>query len=697
MRFKLFKNSKLKSNAISYIALLSAALAFNIAYGEIAFAQAQETIIVTGKANKYNPKNIVTATKTDTPLLNVPQSVNVITREVLDDQASRSLSDVLHYIPGITVGQGEGNRDQITIRGQATTADFFIDGVRDDVQYYRNLYNIERVEVLKGPYALIFGRGGGGGIVNRVQKSPLSKDFIKTRASINSFGAYDIGFDYNSKINDNSAFRINAFYENLENHRDYFGGERYAVNPYYAVSLNDDWKLGVSYEYVNDKRVTDRGVPSKNMRPAIDLKKQFFGVPNINEASLEANIAKLRLDGNLSDNVSVTSSLLYGDYDKSYTNVYANRALTDLNTVELDAYKDPTKRNNFLFQSNLIWDTNFLGLSHTIMGGFEYSNQKTDNSRQIATFAPTRILNLNSIVFPNVSFGAKSRDTSSEVKVLSVYAQDQITINEKFLAIIGLRFDKFDINGRDILAARNFARIDEEVSPRLGLIYKPKQNTSLYASYSKSFLPRSGEQFLSMTITQENLAPEEFENKEIGFKWDLLDNLSLNIAAFELLRSNSTTPDPRNVLNTINIGETKTSGTELSLVGSINKKWQISSAYSIQEGVLEGNSDIKLAQVPSYQGSLWNKYQFNSNFGMGFGIIHQSSFYAQIRTNGTVTSVPEFTRADAAAYVKLNDKANIQINVENLFGVQYFSDAHNNNNITPGAPSNIRFTISSKF
>jgi len=160
-----------------------------------------ESIIITGKTQGYRAVDSITATKTDTPLLDVPQSVNVVTRAQLDDQALYSLGEVLRYVPGVTVGQGEGNRDQFTLRGQNTTADFFLDGVRDDVQYFRGLYNLERVEILKGPYALIFGRGGGGGIVNRVQKSPSpASRFLDARASANSFGAYDLSLDLNAPV-----------------------------------------------------------------------------------------------------------------------------------------------------------------------------------------------------------------------------------------------------------------------------------------------------------------------------------------------------------------------------------------------------------------------------------------------------------------------------------------------------------------
>jgi len=302
-------------------------------------------IIVIGKAHGYVAQQIVTATKTDTPLIDVPQSIQVVTRDRLDDQASHSIADVLRYVPGTTVGQGEGNRDQITLRGQNTTADFFLDGVRDDVQYYRGLYNIERVEILKGPYALIFGRGGGGGIINRVQKTPdPSGSFVTLRASANSFGAHDIAADVNAPMGEAVALRVNGAYEAFDNHRDYYDGERYAVNPYLAARLGERWSLGLSYEYVHDDRVTDRGVPSVATaagRPNAPLRgfdDQFFGVPGLNRMKLEAHIAKLRLDGELADNLKLTSTVLYGDYDKIYINAFANGAATGPHgTVALDA------------------------------------------------------------------------------------------------------------------------------------------------------------------------------------------------------------------------------------------------------------------------------------------------------------------------------------------------------------------------
>lgn len=662
------------------------------------------TIIVTGKANGYKADNSVTATKTDTPLLDVPQSISVVTRERLDDQAQRSMADVLRYIPGTTVGQGEGNRDQITLRGQNTTADFFLDGVRDDVQYYRGLYNIERVEILKGPFALIFGRGGSGGIINRVQKTPSAEALsVGGTASVNTFGAWDVAADINAPISGNAAFRLNANYESLDNHRDFFGGERYAINPYVAVDLGQ-WKLGLSYEYVNDDRVTDRGVPSiattagQPNRPITGYRDTFFGIPGVNRTGLEAHIVKARLDGELAENLDWSTTVLYGDYDKYYTNVFANGAASgQAGTVALSSYTDPTQRRNFIAQSNLVWDVNLGSIGNTILLGLEYGDQDSANQRRNGTLSNST-LNLANIVYPTVTFGALARDTVSNVQFFSAYAQDQISFGEHVDVVVGLRYDRFEIKGTDLIGVpRSFARTDEKVSPRIGLILKPQENISIYGSYSRSFLPRSGDQFLTMTTSQQNLAPEKFTNYELGAKWDIRPDLNVTLALFQLDRTNATTPDPNNVTATINIGETRTKGVEFALTGRITPKWQIGGGYTYQDAQLKGNGFVRLAQVPEHQFALWNRYDFNRSIGAGLGVIHQTSQFAAIRTAANTTRLPGFTRVDAALFFKASERLELQLNVENLLDEKYFSDAHNNNNITPGAPINARFTARVKF
>lgn len=659
-----------------------------------------QPIVVTGRARGYQALDTVTATKTDTPLIDVPQSVSVITAEQVEDQGLDGLGDVLRYVPGVTVGQGEGNRDQITLRGQNTTADFFIDGVRDDVQYFRPLYNLERVEVLRGPYALIFGRGGGGGIINRVQKAPSADAaFGEGRVFADDLGGHGLWLDLNRPLGDRVAFRLNGMFEESESFRDFVDGSRWAINPYLAAEIAPGWNLGLSYEHVDDDRVPDRGVPSYLGRPLEGYDALFFGVPGVNRTTLDADVAKLRIDGRIAPGLTLNTTVVVADYDKLYANVYASGPATSpTGTVPLAAYVDTTDRNNALFQSNLIWETLGGPIEHRVMVGVEYGDQETDNARLNGTLSnPT--FSLTAPAYPTVAFGTPARDTSSRVTTTSVYAQDQIGLGRFLDVILGLRWDRFEIEGTDFLPTpdRAFGRTDEMVSPRLGLVWKPAETASVYASYSRSFLPRSGEQFASLTPTTQNLEPEEFENLELGAKWDARPGLSLTAALFELRRTNATTPDPANPAATINVGETRTRGLELGVVGRVTDRWTVAGGYAWQDAVLNGNDAVELAQVPEHSLSIWNRYEATDRLGLGLGVVHQSDQWAAIRTSPTTTRLPGFTRVDAAVFWALTPTVDVQLNVENLLDEGYWADAHNNNNLTPGAPRNARLTLSARF
>jgi len=337
-------------------------------------------------------------------------------------------------------------------------------------------------------------------------------------------------------------------------------------------------------------------------------------------------------------------------------------------------------------------------LTHKILIGAEYGDQKSANRRFNGTLSNASF-NLANPLFPTVAFNTLSRDTVSDVEFFSAYVQDQISVSEHIDVVAGLRYDRFDISGTDFFPAvdRPFARKDDKISPRVGLIFKPQENVSIYTSYSQSFLPRSGDQFLALSVTQQNLAPEKFTNYEVGAKWDIQPNLNVTLALFQLDRSNATTPDPANPLASINIGKTRTQGIELAATGRITDAWQVHGGYSYQDAKLAGNDFVRLGQVPKHQASLWNRYDFNEALGAGIGVIHQSSQFAAIRTAATMTKLPAFTRVDAALYYELSEKIQLQLNVENLLGTEYYSDAHNNNNISTGAPLNGRFTIRAKF
>jgi catecholate siderophore receptor len=260
-------------------------------------------------------------------------------------------------------------------------------------------------------------------------------------------------------------------------------------------------------------------------------------------------------------------------------------------------------------------------------------------------------------------------------------------------------YRRFNIEGIDLQPnpERPFALADEKISPRLGLIYKPQPNVSIYGSYSQSFLPRSGDQFLSLSTTQQNLAPEQFVNHEVGAKWDIRPDLNVTAAVFRLDRTNATTPDPLNPLVTINVGETRTEGVELAMTGRVRSNWQISGGYSWLDARLQGNESVRLAQTPKHQFSVWNRYDVSRRLGFGLGVIHQSSQFAAIRTSATTTRLPAFTRVDAAVFYRVSDTIQLQLNIENLLDESYVSDAHNNFNISTGAPLNARLTLAARF
>ncbi len=653
------------------------------------FADDHDEIIVTGRT-LANEK--FSATKTPTLIVNVPQSLSVIPDELIEEQGFVSVADVIQYTPGVSMGQGEGHRDQLTIRGQNTTADFFLDGLRDDVQYFRPLYNIAQIEILRGSNAMIFGRGGGGGVINRVtKKATTDESFNELTVSGNTFGSAYGATDNNIVLGDGSAVRLNAFYEVLDNHRDFFEGNRLAINPTARFDLSNDTHLDLSYEFVDDGRTVDRGVPSLNGAPLTGFNNTFFGDPDANETTLQAHIAKARLDHRLGENLSLNGTLQYADYDKFYQNIYPIGIDLVADQVSLDGYRDTTDRQNLIAQANMIAELDMGGLHHTILVGAEYADQATENGRMDVFFEDSAddqisIAFTDPLAIPAFSFPTYTRNRASDVNVLSVYAQNQVDIGDHVKVIGGLRFDSFDIEVDDIIAGAQFSRQDDEISPRLGLIYKPQENVSIYASYSQSFLPRSGDQFLSLSPTTEALAPEEFLNYELGAKWDINPDLAMTAAVFQLDRERSTIVDPTNPEDTLLI-TSETKGLEFQLMGHITENWNVSAGYSYLDAPDVG-------QVPEHMVSLWNRYELGKKLGLGLGLIYQDGQYA---SSSRTVMLPEFTRVDAALFYHVSEDLDLQLNVENLFDKDYFSAAHNNNNITPAAPLNARVTLRTKF
>jgi len=700
-------NSKSKfwvSQAISLPSLIVyLTICLTLLISPVAFAQEGEIEEVIVKGNVLYSDQ-VNALKTPVEVIDVPQTVSIVTDEDIRKQGFRAIGDIIRYTPGVNTSQGEGHRDAVVFRGVRSTADFYQDGVRDDVQYYRSLYNVEQVEILRGPNALLFGRGGTGGILNRVtKKAVVGENFGSFDFGLDSFGASDLAADYNVETGANTAIRFNLHSDALENHRDHYDGDRLGFNPTMRVNLSPATTLDLSYEYADHERFIDRGVPTMNGEPVEAFDETVFGDPDINLTTLEADIFRGSLNHEFSDTSKAVVSITSSEFEKMYRNLYASGY--DGTLVTMDGYLDPTERENLIISANLINELTIGSTKHTLLIGTEMVDTDNSNLRYDTYWSTTQKdkesfqvsrpmdFSVNSAgVATSVDFTTKLKSkTESEIEVTSFYIQDQIDVNDNLKLMLGARVDTFDITVKDIKSGTSQSREDDEVSPRAGLIFKPDENISWYISYSESFLPRSGEQFKKLDANAARLDPDVFENTEFGMKWSINPNLYLTAAYFDSEQTQAVR-DSVTGENSEIVG-LQVDGYELELKGDINEKLSIAFGVSSMDG--ETSSGGEPREIPDIQTSLWATYQVNDRFGWGFGFTHQGE--SNISNNKPGLVLPDYTRVDIAAYYMISDEWSMQFNVENLTDELYFPHSHSTHQASVGESMNAGISIRRNF
>ena len=660
-------------------------------------------IVITGERVPYGVKVTTTATKTATDIRNIPQALTIVSSQQIADQQLRSIGDLLLFVPGASYNSGEGNRDTLVLRGNSSTADFFIDGVRDDVQYFRDFYNIDRVEVLKGPNAMIFGRGGGGGIVNRVLKRPSLNVARRATASGDGWGARRISADIDQPLSDAFAVRLNGVYENSDSFRRHVDLKRYGINPTAAVLVGPNTRVDFSYEYFHDRRTADRGVPANGNEPIRGFTRTFFGDPHKSFAKADVNLATIAVEHRLAEGLTLKNRTMFGDYDKFYQNIFPASFNPTTQRVTLSGYNNRNDRKNLFSQTDLVWENRLAGIDQTLLMGFELGRERSRNRRMTAGFVGSNSVPVSEpTVDANVIFAPSATDSNNRVKatVAAFYVQDQLRPASWLEIVAGLRFDSFKIDVDDFRATGggNFGRRDHLWSPRLGLILKPSDDLSVYASFSRSYLPQSGDQFSSLTDVTEGLKPERFDNYELGAKLQLPAGLLATAAVYRLDRTNTRATDPLTLL-TVLTGAQRSRGLELGLERSITSRWLVSAGYTLQEAKITRTTTAapagrKVPLVPRHSFSLWNRYDFTKTIGAGLGVIARSKSYASI---SNAVKLPGYARVDAALYYQLPGGIEAQINLENLLGAHYFPTANSDNNISPGAPRTVKASIGYRF
>jgi catecholate siderophore receptor len=660
---------------------------------------------VTISASGIDPGQVTsTATKTPTPIRDVPQSITVVGQELMNDQLMTSISDVVRYVPGVTTHQGENNRDQIIIRGNSTSADFFVNGVRDDVQYFRDVYNIDRIEALKGPNAMIFGRGGAGGVVNRVLKEAVFQPVRAVSLQGGMYGNRRVTADFDQPLSSTVAVRVNGMFEHSDSFRTEVGLERYGISPTVTILPTSQTRVVFSYEHLHDSRTADRGITSFAEAPAAVDPSLYYGNPDDSHVNVGVNLGSATIEHRWRGAI-IRNRTMFAGYDRFYQNYVPGIASPDQTLVALSAYNNATERTNVFNQTDVIVAIATGRIRHSLLFGAELGRQGTNNFRNTGFFndATTSVQAPfeNPTISIPVTFRQSATDADNHVRarVASAYAQDQLELSRHVQLLGGVRFDQFDLSYRNNRNGQTLTRPDNLVSPRAGVVFKPVTPLSIYGSYGVSYLPSAGDQFSSLTAITQQMKPEQFTNYEIGAKWDVLSGLSFATAVYRLDRTNTRSTDPNDPTRIVQTGSQRTAGYEFGVDGHVTPSWRMAGGYAYQDAFVTSattaaKTGAEVAQVPHHTFSLWNNYQLHARLSAALGVIYRSDMFAAI--DNTVV-LPGYTRIDAATFVPLNKRARLQVNVENLFDKKYFANADNNTNISPGYPRTIRVGLVTAF
>ncbi|WP_372239590.1 TonB-dependent receptor [Pseudomonas sp. L-22-4S-12] len=654
------------------------------------------------------------ALKTDAPLRDIPQTVNVVPASVIRDQGAQSMEDVLKNVPGIGLSNGDGQRDQVTIRGFSAIGDIFVDGFRDDALYFRDLSNIERVEVIKGPAAVLYGRGSSGGLINNVSKKPNFAPQQEVGVSFDSEGQRRSQFDagWADQQQGDKALRLTGALEDSDTFRDDGYTERKAIAPSAYFRLSDDLELNLGATYLYDQRLIDFGIPARDGRPVdVDRDKRFgSGDPDQDYARSEVFTLTAGFDYQIDDGLSLSNNTRYYHYDLDRNNTLADsgakRFVTAPNgelLVKLNRGNVARDEYGVFNQTELKQQAQLAGLQHSLLYGVELGHQ--DKHQRVfsqSNVAQVPVYRDALVVVPEHAGTLTSKGTNFQ-ETAGFYVQDLIELNAQWKALLGVRYDIFGQEYDDERAANvDLDRTDKTWSPRAGLVFQPDQVQSYYVSVSRGYQP-SGEVF-AVNAANADLEPEETTNYELGSKWELFDGrLSLTAAVFRLERTNMKTADPANPALLVLAGEQRTDGFEATFSGELGDRWQVYGGYAyldaeITQSNSKTNGVANEGQTPTLtprnSANLWLVRQLAPRWRLGMGANYVDERYTAL---DNVTVMPGYTTFDAA--LLYNEPTwDAALRLSNLTNKDHYASAHGSVDlITPGAPRTLELSANYRF
>ncbi|MBD6619068.1 TonB-dependent receptor [Komarekiella sp. 'clone 1'] len=663
-------------------------------------------LVVTGEQDSYRVPNATTATRTDTPLRDIPQSIQVIPQQVIQDQQATRLVEVLKNAPGVVLGS-RSPRDPlniINIRGFNASNDILINGLPDPTTSEVGFgANIERVEVLKGPASVLFGQGGLGGKVNMVTKQPLPDPFYAVDASVGSYNLYRGAIDLSGPLNDSKTvlYRLNASAQTRESFIDFYGHRDYLVAPSLAFQLGDRTKLTLAAEYGLSEGTYDFGIPPRgsvlpNLNGRIP-RNRFVSEPDFNQVSNEVFRIGYDLEHRFSDNWQARSVFRASLFRLRRDTVFPLALQSDGRTLnrgqEVGTKYDA---NTYNLDNYVVGNFATGSIKHQIVAGFNLRRTDTDYKAALDfNYTPLNIFNPVYGRTP-IEQNFERFINKDRVQQLGIYLQDQITLAENLKLLLGGRFDIANQKYQEPFEQIDDFKQTEAFSPRVGIVYQPIQPISLYASYSRSFNYSTSSGFAPAEAE-----PERGTQYEIGVKADITDRLAATLAFYDLTRSNLPTSDLDNPFRSILVGEQRSRGIEFDISGEILRGWNVIAGYAFTNAEITEDKDFpignQLNNVPKHALNLWTTYELQSGDlkGLGFGL---GVFYYGDRQGDLENTfvLPGYTRTDASIFYK-RDNFRAALNIQNLFDVDYFVSAQNRNRVLPGDPLTVQGTISWEF
>lgn len=710
-------------------------------------------------ADSYKPETS-SSPKFTQPLVDTPQTITVIKKEVLQDQGATTLTEALRNTPGITFQMGEnGNTstgDAVFMRGFDTSGSIFVDGIRDVGTVSRDMFNIEQVEVVKGPAGADIGRGSPTGYINLVSKVPAAENFFAGSASLGSASQKRATVDLNRALNETGsvAFRLNAMAQDGGvPGRDLVENNRWGIAPSLAIGLGTSTRIYLSYLHMDQKNRPDGGIPVVGLEgyyladlariggngPQVDT-NNYYGFLSDHD-DVKADMFTARIEHDIAPGVTIRNISRWGrtKQDLVLTGVFSNGLLVPnvFNPLGWSVRTTPQGKlqDNEIFanQTNITADLTLGGLKHTISAGVEFGREEQDNTAMAAQInalngvrSGTSFLAYNNLYAPNVNRAfvpvlPTGASTAGKTTTAALYAFDTIQLNEQWLINGGLRYEhyKSDFSSLDVPAANGtqlatrLGKSDNLLTGKVGVVFKPAPNGSIYAAYATSAKPPGSDFALSGTATNinnPNLDPQKAKTAEIGTKWDLLDKrLAVTGALFRTTNENEQV-QVDTFGNTEQYGKTRVQGVELSAIGQITPAWQvIAGIASIDTEILEGSrtsttqNGAQIRFSPKLTATLWTTYKFPMGLIVGGGARYVDT-QARATSNAALTpttffpTIPSYTVFDAMIGYELNKNVAIQLNLYNLTDKFYLARVNNaGNRLTIGTPRSATLTANFKF